>query len=58
MLYISCDEDPGGGPGACLNDTCTDPLLRVEAQVFLLVNDADAVSFEDFSYGGVRNGFH
>lgn len=57
-VHSSCDVAPGEGLGACLTDTCTDPLLRVEAQVFLVVNDAQALDFEQFAYGGETNGLH
>ena len=49
-VHTSCDTSPGEGLGACLTDTCTDPLLRVEAQVFLVVNDSDALDFNDMAY--------
>lgn len=51
-VHTSCDIDPGEGLGACLSDTCTDPLLRVEAQTFLVVNDDDALDFTDMDYTG------
>lgn len=45
--------------GACLSDDCTDPLLRVEAQVFLVANDPDALNFNDFVYANTeRGGLH
>jgi hypothetical protein len=58
-VHTSCDVTPGEGLGSCLTDTCKDPLLRVEAQTFLVVNDSSAVDFSDVAYGGtVRNGMH
>lgn len=58
-VHTSCDIEPGEGLGACLSDTCENPLLRVEAQVFLVVNDPEALDFNDFAYAGtVRDGFH
>jgi len=58
-VHTSCDIMPGSSLGACLSDTCQDPLLRVEAQTFLVVNDSDAANFMDFVYGGNKvNGFH
>ncbi len=58
-VHTSCPVKPGEGLGSCLSDTCTDPLLRVEAQTFLVVNDSNAADFTDFGYGNtVRNGFH
>jgi hypothetical protein len=50
-VHSSCDVKPGPTLGSCLTDTCTDPLLRVETQVFLVVNDEDALDFNDFAYG-------
>ena len=44
-VYSSCDIAPGAGLGSCLSDECTSPLLRVEAQVFLVVNDPSATDF-------------
>ncbi len=58
-VHTSCDIEPGEGLGSCLSDTCTDPLLRVEAQVFLVVNDPNALDFNDFAYAGnKRNNLH
>ena len=58
-VHSSCPVQPGEGLGSCLSDGCDDPLLRVEAQTFLLVNDPNAPSFMDYTYGGdVRDGFH
>ena len=33
-VHSSCDITPGEGLGTCLNDACSDPVLRVEAQTF------------------------
>lgn len=52
-VHTSCDIMPGEGLGSCLTDTCEDPLLRVEAQVFLVVNDPEnALDFTQLVYGG------
>lgn len=51
-VFTSCDTDPGAGLGACLSESCANPTLRVEAQVFTLVNDPNALSFEDLAYQG------
>ena len=48
-VHTSCDVAPGEGLGSCLSDTCEDPLLRVETQVFLVVNDRDALDFMDYT---------
>jgi len=59
-VHTSCDVTPGEGLGSCLTETCSDPLLRVEAQVFLVVNDPDnALDFTNLAYGGnMVNGKH
>ena len=58
-VHTSCDATPGEGLGACVPDGCSDPLLRVEAQVFLVVNDPNALDFTETAYGGnVVNGLH
>jgi len=51
-VHTTCDSDPGEGLGACVPDTCTDPLLRVEAQTFLVVNDSNALDFTTMGYQG------
>ena len=58
-VYTSCDVAPGKGLGSCLSDACTNPNLRVEAQVFLLVHDDAAPDFGDLAYDGHRtSGYH
>ncbi len=58
-MYSSCDTEPGKGLGSCLSDSCTNPNLRVESQVFTVVNNPSAVDIRDFVYGGnMVNGFH
>jgi len=51
-VYSSCDVKPGKGLGSCLSDNCANPNLRVETQVFTVVNDSAALNFIDFVYGG------
>lgn len=53
-VHTSCDATPGEGLGACVPEGCTDPLLRVEAQTFLVVNDRAALDFTKMAYGGNR----
>lgn len=58
-VYTSCDVAPGPGLAACTSTACTNPELRVEAQVFLVVNDPEAMDFTDFAYDGtVVDGLH
>ena len=58
-VHTSCAATPGEGLGACVPQVCGDPLLRVEAQVFLVVNDPDALDFTEMVYdGNVVDGRH
>ncbi len=58
-VHTSCDVEPGPGLGSCLSDKCANPNLRVETQVFTLVNDSDALDFNDMDYdGNTVNGYH
>ena len=58
-VHTSCDITPGPGLGSCVSDVCANPNLRVEAQMFVLVNDPTATSFADLDYaGGKINGYH
>lgn len=49
-VYSSCQVTPGPGLIACLSESCANPTLRVESQVFLVVNDDNALDFNDFDY--------
>lgn len=53
-VYTSCDVAPGPGLGSCLSDACANPSLRVETQVFLVVNDPYALDFMAFAYQGTK----
>lgn len=58
-VHSSADVMPGRTLGACLSEKNSNPDLRVEAQVFVLVNDKNALNFNDMDYGGqVIYGFH
>jgi len=58
-VHSSCDITPGKGLGSCLSDTCANPDLRVETQVFLVVNDPEAMDFGAMTYdGNIVNGLH
>lgn len=58
-VYSSCEVVPGKTLNSCFSDKCINPNLRVEAQVFLVVNDASAPNFLDYAYDGyVVNGYH
>ena len=58
-VHSSCDIQPGPGLGSCLSEACANPQLRVETQVFLVVNDPSALNFMDYVYdGNVVDGYH
>jgi hypothetical protein len=58
-VHTSCAVKPGPSLGSCLTDACANPELRVETQVFLVVNDENAPDFNQFAYGGnMVNGLH
>ncbi len=49
-VHTTCDVTPGEGLGSCLSDTCESPRLRVETQVFLVVNDRNALDMTTMDY--------
>ncbi|XOV87647.1 MAG: delta-class carbonic anhydrase [Pseudomonadota bacterium] len=51
-VHTTCDATPGEGLGACVPESCKNPLLRVETQVFLVVNDDNAMDFMTMAYQG------
>lgn len=55
-VHTSCDATPGEGLAVCVPDTCANPTLRVETQVFLVVNDRNAANFMDYGYSGSKTG--
>jgi hypothetical protein len=58
-VHTSCDVKPGKGLGSCVSDSCANPNLRVETQVFTVVNDRSAMNFKDLVYdGNMKNGLH
>lgn len=58
-VHTSCTVAPGPTLGSCLSKNCANPNLRVETQVFVLVNDSQATNFTDLDYaGGKVNGYH
>ena len=57
-VHSTCDVKPGKGLGACLSDACANPQLRVETQVYVLVNDKKAVDMMDYRAGSKRKGYH
>ncbi|WP_096087685.1 delta-class carbonic anhydrase [Agaribacterium haliotis] len=48
-VHSSAQIQPGPTLASCLNDAINNPQLRVEAQVFVLVNDSNALDFVDLT---------
>jgi len=48
-VHSTSEVDPGPSLGACFNDAIGNPQLRVEAQVYVLVNDENALDFADLT---------
>ena len=44
-VHTSCDVKPGPSLASCVSKGCANPDLRVETQVFTLVNDPNALDF-------------
>ena len=55
-VHSSAQVQPGPTLGACLSDAIKNPQLRVETQVYVLVNDADALDFVMLTETGEVNG--
>jgi hypothetical protein len=48
-VYSTAQVNPGPTLGACLSESITNQQLRVEAQVFVLVNDEEALNFVELT---------
>ena len=57
-VHSSAQVVPGPTLNSCLSETDINPQLRVEAQVFVLVNDAQATNFGALTQVGRVNGYH
>lgn len=55
-VHSTANIKPGPTLGACLHDSIMNPQLRVETQVFVLVNDKDALNFSDLTKIAEVNG--
>jgi hypothetical protein len=56
-VHSSAQVVPGPTLSSCLSESDSNPQLRVEAQVFVLVNDAKAADFAGFAQTGEKNGY-
>ena len=57
-VHSSAKIKPGPTLGACLSEAVKNPQLRVETQVYVLVNDKKALDFGDLTKLGQKNGMH
>lgn len=57
-VHTTAQITPGPTLGACLSDSIANPQLRVEAQVYVLVNDGGGLDFGKLTELGMVNGKH
>ncbi|WP_370979505.1 delta-class carbonic anhydrase [Agaribacterium sp. ZY112] len=57
-VHSSAQIKPGPTLGSCLNDAIKNPQLRVETQVYVLVNDKNALDFTQLTKYGQQNGLY
>ena len=57
-VYSSAKVKPGATLGACLSDSIRNPQLRVEAQVYVLVNGKSALDFAKLTKVGQIEGLY
>ncbi|WP_087023951.1 delta-class carbonic anhydrase [Thaumasiovibrio subtropicus] len=57
-VFSSAQIEPGPTLGACLSPAINNPQLRVEAQVMVLVNDSEALQFNELAHVDKHSGFY
>jgi hypothetical protein len=57
-VYSTAQVRPGATLGACLNDAIKNPQLRVETQVYVLVNDSNGNDFGELTRHSLKNGLY
>ena len=57
-VYTTASVSPGPTLGACFNDAIKNPQLRVETQVYVLVNDKTARDFSELAMHQKKEGFY
>ncbi len=57
-VHSTAQVKPGPTLGSCLNNSIKNPQLRVETQVYVLVNDISAGDFTELAKHGKTNGLH
>ncbi len=57
-VHSTAKVKPGPTLGSCLSDSIKNPQLRVETQVYVLVNDTDALDFTTLTKHGLVDGLN
>lgn len=57
-VHTTAQVKPGATLGSCLSEAIKNPQLRVETQVYVLVNDNNALDFGTLSSFSNKNGFY
>lgn len=57
-VHSTAQIKPGPTLGACLSDSINNPQLRVETQIYVLVNDKNALDFGHLTKLGEEDGLH
>ncbi len=57
-VHTTAKVAPGATLGSCLSEAIKNPQLRVETQVYVLVNDDSARDFTNLAHHEVVNGLH
>ncbi len=57
-VHSTAQVKPGETLGACLHESIGNPQLRVETQVYVLVNDKNALDFREVAKHDMKNGLH
>lgn len=57
-VHSTAQVQPGPTLGSCLSEADKNPQLRVETQVYVLVNDPNALDFGMLTEHGTKNGRH
>jgi len=57
-VHSTAQIEPGPTLGACLSEAIKNPQLRVETQVYVLVNDSNALDFGSLTKHEKVNGLH
>jgi hypothetical protein len=57
-VYSTAQIKPGPTLGSCLSESVNNPQLRVETQVYVLVNDENALDFGNLTEFGEKEGLY